>query len=109
MAGHWLRHQQFPNRVVHAGHETRPVGGSVHDYENRDTYANTICIICADEYGSGGEANARVIAASLDILAALADLEALLVEIAPEYAESTVAANARAAIAKASPRTEETS
>ena len=44
-----------------------------------------------------------------DLLTALADLEALLVEVAPEYAESTVAANARAAIAKAPPQTEETS
>ena len=47
--------------------------------------------------------------AARDLLTALADLEALLVEVAPEYAESTVAANARAAIAKASPQTEETS
>ena len=53
--------------------------------------------------------SAFLIAAAPDLLTAAADLLTLLVEVAPEYAESTVAANARAAIAKASPRTEETS
>lgn len=37
-------------------------------------------------------------ASAPDLLSALTELEALLSEVAPEYAESTVAANARAAI-----------
>jgi len=49
-------------------------------------------------------ANAALICASPDLLAACIDLVGLIAEIAPAYEQSTMCANARAAIEKAAGR-----
>ena len=61
-------------------------------------------VVTGKDNTEGNEADYRLIAAAPDLLEALRDMVALVRDVAPQYAESTVAANARAAIAKAEGR-----
>jgi len=70
--GPWRQHAYFSARIVPQDHAKRAVGGSVHDAEDERTYAQEICVVHVDRHGRGdATANARLIAAAPDLLAAL--------------------------------------
>jgi len=70
-----------------------PVGGA---------YATMICTLSRTGQKSGvGEANARLIAAAPDLLAALQEIALLAAEIKRSHAADVITVKARAAISKA--------
>jgi hypothetical protein len=73
--GPWTRHdwKSMPY-VVPVGHQSRKIGCSIHDEEDVREYAQVIAIVNQDRHGRGDrEANARLIAAAPDLLAALSE------------------------------------
>jgi len=57
--------------IVPEEHKNRPVGFSIHAEQNRDYYAQIICMMHADKFGRGTVGgNAALIAAAPDLLAA---------------------------------------
>jgi hypothetical protein len=98
----WEIHSRFPEAVVHLGHGKRPYGGSVHEHRNRDCYANVVCRVLSDGFGTGREANARLIAAAPDLIAALRQAQsALAMMVAPDAIRQTTILTAYAVAVEA--------
>lgn len=109
--GPWSVHNDWPFVIVPDGHKRRSIGGSVHEKDDRESYAIQIADAAFNKYGTfaheipkeQAKANARLIAAAPEMFAALDSLTRWLNahhESSDEFYIQSME-QARAAIAKA--------